>query len=84
MAAEAALSEDQFDFNEAFGADTMTFTEWLQFVFLPAIRDAIQTGGFPQHSQVGAHAVREFDGWTEAGPLLTLLSDFDAFIERRR
>jgi hypothetical protein len=41
-----------------------------------------ERGEFPATSQVGAQAIREFDGQTEADTLVTELCAFDAFVER--
>ena len=68
-----------FSFTRAFGADTMAFEQWLQFVFLPRVRDLLRTHGeFPPHSDVGAYAVREFDGRDELSALVSQLCAFDA------
>ncbi len=73
------LAPDQYDFQQAFAMDTMAFSQWLQFIFIPRVRDIIQTPGeFPSSSSVGAQAVREFDGTSEASELVSLLSEFDA------
>src|SRR5437764_8527578 len=56
------LRPEQLDFTKAFAMDTMTFAQWLQFIFLVRVREAIATNDFPAGSSVGAHAVREFDG----------------------
>lgn len=71
------LPTQKYDFREAFAMDTMTFAQWLQFVFLPRARAAIASGTLPDRSEVGAQAVREFDGLTDAGELVRLLSLFD-------
>ena len=75
------LRPEQFDFEQAFAMDTMTFTQWLQFIFLPRVREAAASGEFPSGSSVGAQAVREFDGELEADRLVTLLSEFDALFD---
>lgn len=75
------LPAEKLNFKQAFGMDTMTFTQWLQFVFLPRVRQAVASNEFPQSSSVGAQAVREFDGYQEADRLITLLSEFDALFE---
>ncbi|HEV3040721.1 MAG TPA: YqcC family protein [Candidatus Angelobacter sp.] len=75
------LRPEQLDFKEAFAMDTMTFAQWLQFIFLNRVREAIASGEFPSGSSVGAQAVREFDGQHEADPLITLLSEFDALFD---
>ncbi len=72
-----------FQSKRAFFGDTMSFYQWLQWVLLARIRDVVQSrGAFPAHSSVAAYAVRELDGYDEANPLISLLSEFDAFIER--
>ena len=72
---------EAMNFRAAFAMDTMPFVHWLQFIFIPRVRQIIATeGDFPPSSQVGAQAVREFDGINEAGGLVALLSDFDHFI----
>jgi len=77
-----ALSPELFGFQEAFGMDTMAFSQWLQFVFVPNVRKILlEEGEFPSQSWVGVQAMREFDGFEEAGELVRLLSDFDAMFE---
>lgn len=68
----------QLAFTKAFAMDTMAFAQWLQFVFIPRVREAIASNDFPSSSSVGAQAVREFDGEPQAGRLVSLLSQFDA------
>ncbi len=77
------LKQEQFRFSEAFAMDTMAFQQWLQFVFMPRVRDAIAGDNFPASSNVGAQAVREFDTVAAASQLVSLLSDFDALFEGR-
>ena len=72
------LEPDQYDFRAAFAGDTMTFSQWLQFIFLPNVKIAANEGKFPSSSHVAARAVREFDGMNEASNLITILSEFDA------
>jgi uncharacterized protein YqcC (DUF446 family) len=75
---------EAYNFNRAFALDTMAFSQWLQFIFVPRVNQIIETGGaFPTRSQVGAQAVREFDGADEANHLVSLLSAFDRYIEGR-
>ena len=74
--------ESAWQSREAFFADTMTFFQWLQFVLLPRIRQIVtEQGHFPSQSMVGTYAIRELDGFDEASDLVSLLCDFDAFIE---
>lgn len=75
------LRAEQMEFTQAFAMDTMTFVQWLQFVFLPRVREAAAANQFPSGSSVGAQAVREFDGDPNADHLTSLLSEFDALFE---
>jgi uncharacterized protein YqcC (DUF446 family) len=73
------LPAEKLQFERAFGADTMSFPQWLQFVFLPRARDvAAKRSKAPDASTVGAYAVRELDGDPKADQLVSLLSEFDA------
>ncbi len=67
----------------AFGCENMTFPQWLAWVFIPRVREIVaERGEFPASSEVGAYAVREFDGVDEAGDVISILSEFDEMIER--
>lgn len=77
------LRPEQYEFSQAFAMDTMSFAQWLQFVFLERVKEAISENAFPSRSMVAAQAVREFDGVHEASSLVTALADFDAMIEGR-
>lgn len=73
----APLRSEQMAFKQAFAMDTMTFVQWLQFIFLPRVHEAVKSNSFPRSSSVGTQAVREFDGDPDADQLITLLSEFD-------
>jgi uncharacterized protein YqcC (DUF446 family) len=75
------LPPEQMQFKQAFAMDTMAFTQWLQFVFLPRVREAAGSKQFPSSSSVGTQAVREFDSDPNAGNLTTLLAEFDALFD---
>jgi len=75
------LRPEQLEFTQAFAMDTMTFAQWLQFIFLVRVREAVASNEFPSGSSVGAQAVREFDGDPDADRLITLLSEFGALFE---
>ena len=76
---EEPLPPEMYQFTQAFAMDTMPFSYWLQFIFIPRVRTILEEKGeFPRSSMVAAQAVREFDGVPEASGLLTALSDFDA------
>ena len=71
-----------FESETAFFADTMTFYQWLQFVLLTRVRETIAAHGeFPPESSVGTYAIRELDGNDEASDLITVLCEFDEWIE---
>ena len=75
---ESPPGPKQLEFRQAFAMDTMAFSQWLQFIFLPRVREAVNSGDFPPGSMVAAQAVREFDGQDEAHGLIARLGDFDA------
>ena len=75
------LQPEQMEFEQAFAMDTMTFSQWLQFIFVPRVREAVASGEFPSGSSVATQAVREFDGYDNTDRLITLLSEFDALFE---
>jgi uncharacterized protein YqcC (DUF446 family) len=81
---DVPLPPDAYDFRQAFAMDTMAFSQWLQFVLVPRVREIVAArGAFPSVSHVGAHAVREFDGNHDADRLVSLLSEFDALFGGR-
>ena len=70
---------EAFEFRQAFAMDTRAFVQWLQWVFVPRVREIVaEHGEFPHASQVGGQAVREFDGDHDAAALVTKLNEFDA------
>jgi len=76
------LEPGAYEFKAAFGADTMTFSQWLQFILVPRVREIAAGGGeFPSKSAVGAYAIRELDGDYAAADLVRHLCDFDALFE---
>jgi uncharacterized protein YqcC (DUF446 family) len=74
------LAPEKLNFREPFAMDTMTFTEWLQFVFMPRARAAAESGQFPKGWGMATMAAREFDGMPEFERLADLLSDFEAWV----
>ena len=75
------LPADKFKDMGAFGSNTMTFVQWLQFVLILRIRQIVSQGGdFPNNSMVGTYAIREFDGDHEAGRLKELLCELDEIV----
>jgi uncharacterized protein YqcC (DUF446 family) len=75
-------SPEALESQAAFMADRLSLFQWLQYVLAPRIEQIAREGGrFPASSQVGAYAAREWDGYWEAAPLVSLLREFDAFME---
>ncbi|HQQ98258.1 MAG TPA: YqcC family protein [Cyclobacteriaceae bacterium] len=75
------LPEHVYENMGPFGAQTMSFEQWIQFVLVPTIRDIVnERASFPPYSQVGVYAVRTLDGDVEAQPLVALLSELDMLI----
>jgi uncharacterized protein YqcC (DUF446 family) len=78
-----SLRPEQYQFHMAFAMDTMAFSQWLQFIFIPRVKSILESGEkVPRDSQNAAQAVREFDGDDNAYNLITLLSDFDEIIRQ--
>jgi uncharacterized protein YqcC (DUF446 family) len=56
------LPSEKYEFKAAFGADAMSIDQWLQFVFIPRVREIIATDQpFPPSSSVAPKVLREFD-----------------------
>lgn len=73
------LPPEMYEFRMAFAMDTMPYVYWLEFIFIPRVRQIIaEQGQFPDQSMVGAQAVREFDGLDEADGLVSMLAELDA------
>src|ERR1041385_8717990 len=63
--------------------DAPSFELWLQTIFLPNARDAVQTNTLPSESHVGVMALRQYDYHSvvpEAHGLMKLLREFDDLI----
>lgn len=71
----------------AFGIGSISFEQWLQFVFLSRVREIIGTrGAFPPSSSVSVQAYREWVMYGSGGTtdkLLKKLREFDTMIEFR-
>ena len=67
--------------------DAPSFELWLQTIFLPNARDAVETNILPSDSQVGLMALRQYDYHSsipEAQTLLTLLNEFDELVRKHK
>jgi uncharacterized protein YqcC (DUF446 family) len=75
---DTPLKPEQYQFQQAFAMDTMAYSQWLQFIFVPRVQAIIdQHGQFPRQSNVGIQAIREFDTVPESAELTRLLNEFD-------
>lgn len=78
---EMPLSEEKFEDMGAFGSQTMTFEQWLQFVLIPRIQTIVEEKGeFPDESMLAAYAIRNFDGDPDANGIHDLLYNLDDLI----
>lgn len=76
------LPQEKLNNMGAFGANTMAFEQWIQFILVVRLRQmARQELDFPDSSNLGAYAVRNMDGDDETEHLRELLSQVDEFIE---
>ena len=75
------LPPEKFENMGAFGSNTMTFEQWLQFVFLPQMHEMVETqGGFTGESSLSRYATRVFSGDKAADYLHGLLRELDNLI----
>ena len=75
--------EAAFENMGAFGMNTMPFTDWLRWVFVPRVEQLIATNGpWPGSSSVSAQAAREGDTDPVVQSLVPALSEFDELFER--
>jgi uncharacterized protein YqcC (DUF446 family) len=73
------LPPEAYNITEAFGANSMSFEQWIQFILISRVTDVIkEKGSFPQGSSVGVYAMRVFNGASETAHLEQLLRDFDS------
>ena len=82
---EQPPSAETFAFKRPFAADTMAFTQWLQWILVPRLRDVADgRDDPPEQSSVGSYAIRELDGWSDMAPLVETLIDLDGVVGGRR
>jgi uncharacterized protein YqcC (DUF446 family) len=75
------LSPQKFENIGAFGSNTMTFEQWIQFVLIPRIQSIVKDrDGFPDESMLAPYAIRYFDGDPDADKIHQLLYELDAMI----
>lgn len=65
-----------------FCADTLAFTEWLQFLFIPKMHALIERGDpLPRQSAIAVMAVEKLEDRPERAELIAQLEAFDALIQ---
>lgn len=75
------LPDESFVDMGAFGSNTMTFEQWIQFVLIERIREIVaERGEIPVGSNLGAYGVRYFDGDSSADGLLKILNEIDQLV----
>jgi uncharacterized protein YqcC (DUF446 family) len=78
------LPAEKFNDMGAFGENTMSFEQWLQFILIPRINEIAESKGeFPEGSMLAPYAIRYFDGDVEADDLHRLLYDLDILINKK-
>jgi uncharacterized protein YqcC (DUF446 family) len=78
------LQPEKYKDMGAFGSNTMTFEQWLQFILVPRIHAIVEEKGeFPNNSMLAPYAIRVFDGDPEAGKLHDLLYELDKLINEK-
>ena len=76
------IKPEMYEFQEAFGADTMSFEQWIQFILIPRVCHIIkEKNDFPRKSNVSAYAVKNLDGIEDVSKLHNLLHEFDNFFK---
>jgi uncharacterized protein YqcC (DUF446 family) len=84
LGAWRAAEDDPGPPQGAFGAPYQSATQWIQFALLPRVR-AIADGSAepPEHSDAGVMAIREFDGYDAADPLVDAVLELDKIVNNR-
>lgn len=78
------ISEEALLSTEPFALDTMNFSQWLQFIFLPRLYLLIeQQGDLPMHCSVAPMAEEYFSGFgLHSAPLVGHLQTIDGLLTR--
>jgi uncharacterized protein YqcC (DUF446 family) len=81
---ENPLPDECFINMGAFGSNTMSFEQWLQFVLIPRIREIVEEkSDFPAGSNLAPYGVRYFDGDRSAEGLQDILYSLDQLINQK-
>ena len=80
---EQPLPATAFENMGAFGENTMTFDQWMQFVLVPRLRGIVrEREEFPSGSDLAAYAVRALDGDPDGKRFHDRLYEIDGLVER--
>jgi uncharacterized protein YqcC (DUF446 family) len=76
------LPAEKYENPGFFGIGSMSFVQWLQFIFIPTVKRTMASGEeFPDESQVALQAIKEFVAWpaydADTEDLVKLLEEFD-------
>jgi uncharacterized protein YqcC (DUF446 family) len=75
------LPREKYEDMGAFGSNTMSFEEWLQFILIPRIHQIVETkDDFPAGSQLATYAVRVWDGDPDSSRLHQILYALDDLV----
>ena len=71
--------EESLTSSMPFAADKLTFTQWLQFIFIPKMYQLIdEQMQLPEHSSIGEMAELYFSGQSQTGkPVIEILEAID-------
>jgi uncharacterized protein YqcC (DUF446 family) len=79
------LPDEAFKNMGAFGSNTMSFEQWLQFVLIPRIRQIVEEKSeFPEGSNLATYAIRYFDGDSDSDSLREVLYNLDELINKKQ
>src|SRR5438045_2419368 len=75
---DVPLAPGKFKDMGAFGSNTMSFEQWIQFVLLKRLQQIIaENDVLPSGSMISTYAIREFDGNPAYDSLMDLLRQLD-------
>lgn len=76
------IAEEKLENMGAFGENTMTFEQWIQFILIVRLRQmARQELDFPENSMLATYAIRRIGDDPQAEDLRDLLNDVDILVE---
>lgn len=78
---EQAPSAEALASVEPFCVDSLAFEQWLQWIFLPRMKDLLEAGAaLPRVSGIQSMAEQVYSQQARAQGLIALLGEFDALI----